>query len=694
MASAEHTVRTHCPYCSLNCGLQLVVSGGEVTGSRPWMGSPLNDGGLCLKGTTAWTQVHHPDRLLRPLVRRGSELEETSWEEALAVAADGFARIRADHGAAANAVLGGGSLTNEKGYLLGKLARIGFGTPHVDLNGRLCMSTAAAAATRAFGLDRAMTPIEEVANAQVLVVVGANLATSYPLVLPHLRRFRDRGGRLVVVDPRTNRFTEQAAVHLPLRPGTDAALANGLLHLLVTGGLVDEGFIEERTTGFAEAAAAAAAWGPDRVAAVCDVPPSDLVEAARLIGSSERVLFWLARGPEQQTSGVENALAYINVALAVGAVGRPGCGIVSLTGQRNGHGGREHGMRADQLPGYRRIDDPDHRRDVAAAWGIPEETLPGRGLTYVEILRAAAAREVRGLLTISTNPAVSSPDGSFTERALSALDHLVVIDPFLTETARHATVVLPGSTFAEEEGTVTTVDGRLVRIDRAISPCAGLDDIAVLTELGARLGNPGSFPSTDGRGLFEELRRVTAGAPADYSGITWDRIRETGEEFWPLPEPGGAGPRLLFEKRFAHSDGRARFHPVDPRFPAAQPTPDLPMVMTTGRVLTHYLSGAQTRRTPALVERAPEPVAELHPETAARLGLVPTDRILVTSARAALRLRWQSKTGLRRDTVFIPFHWPGVNDLTAADLDPVSKIAGVKHTPVRVQRAPDLKEDQ
>lgn len=692
MASSDGSVKTHCPYCALNCGLQLLVDGDEVTGYRPWMGAPLNNGGLCSKGATAWKQVHHPDRLLRPLVRRGADFEEVSWDEALDVAVDGFARIRSEHGAAANAVLGGGSLTNEKGYLLGKLARLGFRTPNTDLNGRLCMSTAAAAATGAFGLDRAMTPIEEVANAQVLVVVGANLANSYPLVLPHLRRFRDRGGTMIVVDPRTNRFTEQAAVHLPLRPGTDAALANGLLHLIATEGLLDEDFVEERTTGLADALAAAEDWGPERVAAVCDVGLEALVEAARLIGSADRVLFWLARGPEQQTSGVQNTLAYINVALAVGAVGRPGCGIVSLTGQRNGQGGREHGMRADQLPGYRRVDDPVHRREVAAAWGVDEAELPGRGLTYVEILRAAAGGDVRGLLTISTNPAVSSPNGALTERALAALDHLVVIDPFFSETARHATVVLPGSTFAEEEGTVTTIDGRVVRIDPAIPSPAGLDDIAILTALGAGLGSPELFPPLGGRALFEEIRRVTAGAPADYSGITWDRIRETGEEFWPLPEPGGEGPRLLFEKRFAHDDGRARFHAIDPEFPAEQPSPNLPMVMTTGRVLAHYLSGAQTRRIPTQVERAPEPVAELHPETAARLGLVPTDSVVVTNERASLTLRWTPSAGLRRDTVFVPFHWPGINDLTSDALDPVSGIAGVKHTPVRVEKAPSPKE--
>lgn len=681
---------THCPYCSLNCGLKLVTEGQTVTGSTTWKQSPFSAGGLCAKGVTAWQQVHHPDRLRVPLVRRGADFVEVGWDEALDVAADGFLRIRQRAGPAANAVLTGASLTNEKAYLVGKFARLALRTPHVDPNGRLCMSSAGAAAVTAFGLDRAMTPLTDVVDAEAVVVIGANLPDAYPLFMPHLQRARRRGARVAVVDPRGGTLVRDGDLHLALRPGTDAALAAGLLRELDVLGLVDTAFVADRTVGYDAARRAAEPWTLARTAAVTGVAGEAVSALARLLGQSSRVLLAHARGCEQQTTGTANVLAWINLALAAGHAGRRGSGIVTLTGQRNGQGAREHGQRADQLPGYRRIDDPDARAVVAARWGVDPDALPGRGLTYMEILAAARRGEVAGALVISTNPAVSGPNSAGVRAALDALEHLVVVDPFLSETCRHASVVLPGSTFAEDEGTITTTDGRVVRVDQAVAPQALRGDLDVIRGLAHRFGVRDRFDFHAGREVFEELCRVSEGGPADYSGLDWDALRDRGGIFWPAPLHRPEGTPRLHLDRFAHPDGRARFTPVHPAGPAVGPDADYPLVLATGRHRDQYLSGNQTRRIPDLTRRSPEPVVEVHPDAAAAAGLVEGGRVRLVSRQGRAELAWAPNPALRPDTLFVPYHWPGINELTSDALDPVSRIAGVKHTPVALSPAAPL----
>ncbi|HVL98329.1 MAG TPA: molybdopterin oxidoreductase family protein [Egibacteraceae bacterium] len=683
----EKETTTHCPYCSLNCGLKLVTRGQTVTGYAKWRQSPFSSGGLCAKGVTAWQQVHHPERLRLPRVRRGDRFVEVGWDEALDVAATGFLRIRERRGDAANAVLTGASLTNEKAYLVGKFARLALRTPHVDPNGRLCMSSAGAAAVRAFGLDRAMTPLTDVADADAVVVIGANLPDAYPLFMPHLQRARRRGARVAVVDPRGGTLVRDGDLHLALRPGTDAALATGLLRELDVLGLVDDAFVADRTVGYGEARRAAEPWTLARTAAVTGVPAAGISALARLLGRSERALLLHARGCEQQVTGTANVLAWINLALAAGHAGRRGSGIVTLTGQRNGQGAREHGQRCDQLPGYRTIDDPADRAVVAARWGVHPGELPGRGLTYVEILAAARRGEVAGALVLSTNPAVSGPRSGAVRAALDALEHLVVVDPFFSETCRHATVVLPGSTFAEDEGTITTTDGRVVRVDQAVPPQAVRGDLDVLRGLAHRFGVRHHFDFHTGREVFAELCRVSEGGPADYSGLDWEALRDRGGIFWPAPRHRPEGTPRLHLDRFAHPDGRARFTPIEPTGPTVPAGGAYPLVLATGRVRDHYLSGNQTRRIPDLVRKTPGPVLEVHPQTAAAVGLVEGAHARVASRQGAVELSWAPNPHLRRDTLFVGYHWPGINDLTSDALDPTSRIAGMKHTPVALDPA-------
>lgn len=677
---------THCPYCALNCGLGLREGAGAVVGIDRWKRSPLTRGALCAKGANAWEQINHPDRVVQPLVRQRGQLVPTDWDTALDRAAAGFARIAAEQGDAANAVLGGGSLTNEVAYLVGKFARLALRSPHVDLNGRMCMTSAGAAYTQAFGVDRAPTPLTELNRAQAAVVVGANLSSSFPVVIPSLlAKLRQRGGRVVVIDPRAGRFVTDDDCWLALRPGTDAVVANGLLREIARLGGLDEAFCSARTTGLGEALAGAEPWTPEAVEAAADVPAPRLREAAAIIARADRAMYLHARGAEQQVTGVLNVRAWLNVALARGHVGRPGCGIDMLTGQRNGQGGREHGQRCDQLPSGRSIENPEHRHVVAQRWGVDEAALPRRGRTYVELVADARAGSVAGMLLLSTNPMVSAPDLTHTAAALDNLDHLVVVDPFMSETARRASVVLPGTTFGEIEGTITSLEGRVLRCDQAVPPAAGRSDIDILRNLANRLGAGKHFRYTRGRDVFEELRRVSAGGPVDYAGITWKRLRDSDGVFWPCPTEDHPGTPMLHTEAFGHRDGRARFLRVDPSPPPEPTTPSRPLILTTGRVLHHYLSGAQTRRIPAQMAVSPEPVLELHPETAAACGLADDGLAQVTNARGEIVVAWAANPKLRKDTVFLPYHWPIANQLTAADqLDPTSRIPNFKVTPVQV----------
>lgn len=681
-------VATHCPYCALNCGLQLDVVDGVIEDKVRWKGSPLTGGALCSKGTTAHLQVHHPDRITKPLLRQGTEFVEIEWDDALDRAADGFLRIRNEHGAAANAVLSGGSLTNEKVYLVGKLARLALGTPHVDYNGRFCMTSAGAANKMAFGADRMMTPLAELERAEVVVVVGANLSAAFPVVVPKLiDGVRKRGGRVIVIDPRSSRFVKEDDIHIALRPGTDATLFNGLLREVVDQGLVDGEFVRGRTAGFQQLLPALRRFTSEHVAEVADVPSEQLREAAAVIGSTDRCVYLHGRGPEQQVGGVDNVLALINLGLACGHVGGPGRGINMLTGQRNGQGGREWGQRCNQLPAGRDISNPEHRRVVAERWGVAPGEIPEVGKTYVEILQMAGRGEVRGLLSICTNMSVSSPDLRRVDEQMAALEHCVVIDPFFSESARHADIVLPGSTFAEEDGTITTIEGRVVRMDQAVPPVAQRGDIDVIRNLARRLGAGEHFRFFTGQEVFEEMRRVSAGGPVDYAGMTYERIREEGGLFWPCPTADHPGTPQLYVDRFAHPDGLAKFHVIEPEGPPIPVDDAHPLVLTTGRVLAQFLSGNQTMRIPEQNAKAPRPVLEVHPTTAAECGLVDGEMAQLVSRQGRSVVGWIANGDLRPDTVFLPYHWVECNRLVAADLDPISKIPGFKYTAVALQSA-------
>lgn len=530
------TTPTHCPYCALQCGMNLTpVEGGTVEVSER-TDFPVNRGALCGKGRTAAAVLAPGARLTSPLVRSGDgALVPAGWDEALDRIAGNLERTRARYGADALGVFGGGGLTNEKAYALGKFARVVLGTSQIDYNGRFCMSSAAAAGTRAFGLDRGLPfPLEDVPRTGCVILVGSNPAETMPPSLRYFTELRENGGTLIVVDPRRTKTAEQADLHLAPRPGTDLALALGMLHLVVAEGRVDEAYVEERTSGWEEARAAAMAHWPEYVERITGVSVPELREAVRLFCAPEAAMVLTARGPEQQAKGTDTVGAWINLCLATGRAGRPLSGYGCLTGQGNGQGGREHGQKADQLPGYRKLTDPAARRHVAEVWGVDPDALPGPGRSAYELLDALGT-DVRSLLVMGSNPVVSAPRAAHVEGRLRSLDFLAVCDVVLSETAELADVVLPVPQWAEETGTTTSLEGRVLLRRRAITPPDGVrGDLEVLHGLAGRLGVQKGFP-TDPEEVFEELRRASAGGPADYSGIDYRRLAEENGVFWPCP---------------------------------------------------------------------------------------------------------------------------------------------------------------
>ncbi|NNJ06066.1 molybdopterin-dependent oxidoreductase [Streptomyces sp. PKU-MA01144] len=754
-APAPALVPTHCPYCALQCGMNLRGSG-ETVEVVERDDFPVNRGALCGKGRTAPAVLSSRVRLTGPLVRRPAtgRLEPATWEEALRVTADGLRRTRARHGADAVGVFGGGGLTNEKAYALGKFARVVLGTSQIDYNGRFCMSSAAAAHNKAFGLDRGLPfPLEDIPRTGCVLLVGSNLAETMPPALRYLTELKDNGGTLIVVDPRRTKTAEQADLHLAPRPGTDLALALGLLHLVVAQGRTDREFIRERTTGWEEARAAAMAHWPELVERITGVGVPRLREAAALFCDAPNAMVLTARGPEQQSKGTDTVGAWINLALATGNAGRPLAGYGCLTGQGNGQGGREHGQKADQLPGYRKLDDPAARAHVAGVWGVDPDSLPGPGRSAYELLDALG-RDVRSLLLMGSNPVVSAPRAAHVEERLRSLDFLAVADVVLSETAELADVVLPVTQWAEETGTTTNLEGRVLLRRRALTPPPGVrSDLEVIHGLAGLLGHEKGFP-TDPEEVFGELRRASSGGPADYAGISYRRLEEEQGVFWPCPESGvpgqgagmpeegagmpGSGPRLgaretggparepgtgagqtggparepameagqtggpagephpgtprLFLDRFATPDGRARFVPVVHR-EAAEPTDaEYPVVLTTGRVVAQYQSGAQTRRVDELNAAAPGPFVQLHPQLAARVGVADGEPVAVVSRRGRAVAPARVSEAIRPDTVFMPFHWPGAgraNTLTNPALDPTSRMPEFKVCAVRLERSQD-----
>jgi len=655
---------------------------------------PVNRGQMCIKGFTSAALLDHPQRVLQPLMRDASgQLVPTSWEAALDFVSTRIKELQKAHGHAAVGTFGSGALTNEKAYLLGKFTRVALKSPNIDYNGRYCMSSAAAGQNRAFGIDRGLPfPVSDIAETRTLMLWGSNCAETMPPIMQWVYEQQQRGGSLIVVDPRFTDTARTATLHLQLTPGTDLALANGLIYLALEEKLIDRAYIAARTEGFEELERSVRTSQPAFVERITGVSIAQQLRAVRLLAEVESSMVLSGRGAEQQSKGSDTVMSLINLMLALGKVGKPASGYGCLTGQGNGQGGREHGQKADQLPGYRLIEEPEHRKAIAAVWGINADELPRKGKSAYELLDSMGPQGgVRGMLVFGSNVAVASPNTANIVKKLAQLELLVVCDAFLNETCETADVVLPIAQFGEEEGTMTNLEGRVILRRRLRQPPSGVKtDIEILCALAQRLGVERGFSFASSEAVFDELREATRGAKADYSGIDYDKIRGSQGVFWPCPAPEHPGTPRLFAERFAFPSGRARFNAVHYRPAAEVPDDNYPLYFTTGRYKEHYNSGAQTRLVEPLREAKPEPLVQIHPRLAASLGVAPGEELVVESRRGSISFRVRISPDIRPDTLFAPFHWGGrqaANLLTIPALDPTSRMPEFKVCAVRARAA-------
>lgn len=692
--NSEKIYDARCPYCSVQCTMQVIeerIVNRKRIKVKPNKQDPTSEGRLCIKGINAHEHAFNHERLHYPLVKVDGEFQRASWDFAIRYICEKFQQLQSEHGADAIGVYGGGSLTNEEAYLLGKFARVGLKTKYIDYNGRFCMSSAATAANFAFGMDRGLTfALNDIPCAECIILAGTNIAECQPTLMPYFLKAKKNGSFIIVIDPRETPTTKLADLHIKIKPGTDRILVNGILKVLMEKGYTDREFIRERTKGFQELNVFLQSINLAEISLMTDVPEKEIKLAAEQFGKAKTGIVLTARGAEQHSTGVETVKNYINLVLVTGKIGKAGCGYGAITGQANGQGGREHGQKADQLPGYRSIMNPEHRRYVASVWGIEEYDLPEKGVSAYEMIEKIAEREITGLLIMGSNPVVSNPNALFVEKALKQLDFLVVADLFLSETARMADVILPATSYLEDTGTLTNLEGRVVlREGNRRNPGETKHDWEILCDIANGLGKGPYFPYSEVEEIFDELRLASKGGIADYYGITYQRLKEKQGVFWPSSLEGQQGNVFLFEKSFAHEDGKAVISTVTNQDLKEFVNVEFPLLLTTGRVMHHYLTGVQTRKSPKLKQLCDEPLLSIHPETAKRYQL--DDRVLakVQSKWGSAVLRVCYTTGIREDTLFVAFHWgdlQSINRVVNPYLDPSSKMPEFKVTPVTISR--------
>ena len=690
----DHWVPTTCGYCSVGCGIEIGVKNGRAVASRPFAAHPVNRGKLCPKGLSEHYTLESENRAKYPLLRQNGKLARVSWDEALSVMAERFRATQKTYGPESLGVLSTGQLVTEEFYTLGKLVQLGFGTNNYDGNTTLCMASAVSGYKISFGSDGPPGAYEDMERADVVLLIGANLADNHPILCQYLEANRNK--TLIVADPRVSKTAMMADVHLPLKPRSDLALLNGIAHILIRYNMVDRAYVDKHTAGFAELEHFLEAYTPERVAGITGLSEETLFKTAFLYGRAKAGFIGWTMGVNHSTLGTATVNAICNLALLTGHIGRAGASPFSITGQCNAMGTREAGF-ASSPPGYRKFDNAQDRADLAAIWGIDESRIPvKRGLAYPDIVEAAVAKKIRALWIIATNPLVSYPNQDLLRHGLGNLDFLVVQDGYHpTPTTELADLVLPAAIWGEKEGTYTNSERRVSKVNKAVEPQGeARSDFDIFLALAEKLGcREELYPGwTTVEDAFNEWRRVSQGRLCDYSGISYALLAEQGAVQWPLTE--GATPegtsRLYADGQFQTADGRAKLVCADwAPFPE-QPTGSYPFVLNTGRTVEHWHTRTKTREVPILERLSPRAWLEMNPRDAKRLGLRSHDSVDVVSRRGRVRaveLRLTEITAPGQ--VFMPFHFAetNVNEVTQDAFDPISREPNYKQCAVRVERA-------
>jgi formate dehydrogenase major subunit len=699
LAVPDRSVPSVCPYCGVGCQLTYHVKNDKIVYVEGRDG-PANEGRLCVKGRYGFDYAHHPQRLTQPLIRRKDAppkrgdfvmdpdrlmdvFREATWDEALDFAGGKLKQIRDTHGKKALAGFGSAKGSNEEAYLFQKLVRTGFGSNNVDHCTRLCHASSVVALLEGIGSGAVSNPVMDVTQAEVVIVIGANPSVNHPVAASFIKNAAKAGTKLIVMDPRRSDLSRVAHRFLQFKPDTDVAMLNAMMNVIVTEGLVDEAFVAERTEGYDALRKNVGAYTPEAMAPVCGIDAETLRYVARLYARSKASMILWGMGISQHVHGTDNARCLIALALMTGQIGRPGTGLHPLRGQNNVQGASDAGLIPMMLPDYQHVTKPDVRARFEKAWQLAPGTLDDKvGLTVVEVMHAIKHGDIKGMYVQGENPAMSDPDANHARESLAALDHLVVQDIFLTETAYLANVILPAGAFAEKTGTFTNTD-RLVQMGRQAVPPPGdaRQDLWIIQEIGRRLGLPWNYRHVSE--VFDEMRHTMP----SIGGITWDRLERDHAVTYPCTKEGDPGEPVVFTDHFPREGGKARFVPADIIPAAERPDAEYPMVLITGRQLEHWHTGSMTRRAAVLDAIEPDPTAQVHPLDLAAMGAKPGDVITVESRRGKVTLWARADEATPRGAVFVAFAYyeAAINKLTNAALDPFAKIPEFKYCAVRVK---------
>jgi len=693
----ERWVKSTCGYCSVGCGMLLGVRDGKVVSSRGNPDHPVNRGKLCPKGLSEHYSISAPGRALYPLVRRDGKLQRVSWDEAMRTMAGELRRIQQRYGREAVGVISTGQLVTEEFYTLGKLVQLGLGTNHYDGNTTLCMSTAVAGYKRSFGSDGPPGSYDDFALADVVLLIGANIAENHPILCRHLDANPNK--TLIVADPRVTKTAMMADLYLPLKPRSDLALLNGIAYLLIRDGLVDREYVERCTSGYDELCKSVERYTPELVSEITGLSTEAIQKVAQLYGRAARAMIAWTMGVNHSSIGTETVNAINNLALLTGNVGRAGAAPFSITGQCNAMGTRESGF-SSSLPGYRKFESAKDRAELAALWKVPVERIPSkRGLAYPDIIEAVLAKRIRALWIIATNPMVSFPNADVLQQAFGELEFLVVQDGFHpTPTTELAHMVLPAAIWGEKEGTYTNSERRVSKVNAAVDPPGeARSDFEIFLALARELGCADEiFPNwATPRDAFEEWRRVSAGRLCDYSGITYELLEDEGPVQWPYAaassDAPGAVRRLYEDGVFQTEDGRAQLICTEWKPFPEQPSEKFPLVLNTGRTVEHWHTRTKTGGIPILQGLSPRAWLEMNPQDAQKLNLRHHDRVDVISARGAVReVELRITEIVAPGQVFLPFHFAqwNANHITQSKFDPISREPNYKQCAVRLEKSP------
>jgi formate dehydrogenase major subunit len=694
----DKQVESVCPYCGVGCQLTYNVKDDKILFVEGRDG-PANHGRLCVKGRYGFDYARHPHRLTKPLIRRADApkkgdfvmdpnnvldiFREASWEEALALAGGKFKDLRDKHGKKSLAGFGSAKGSNEEAYLFQKLVRTGFGSNNVDHCTRLCHASSVVALLEGIGSGAVSNPVMDVVKADVIVIIGANPTVNHPVAATWIKNAVQNGSKLIVLDPRRSDLGRMAHRFLQFKPDTDVALLNAMMHVIVAENLVDKDFIASRTEGYEALRKNVEAYTPELMAPICGIDADTIRYVARLYATSKGSMILWGMGVSQHVHGTDNARCLIALSLMTGQIGRPGTGLHPLRGQNNVQGASDAGLIPMMYPDYQRVTNPEVRATFEKSWKLPAGTLDDQpGLTVVEVMEAILAGSVKGLYVMGENPAMSDPDANHARDALAALDHLVVQDIFLTETAYLADVILPASAFPEKDGSFTNTD-RLVQMGRkAINPPGDAkQDLWIIQEIAKRVGLDWQYKHVSE--VFDEMRHTMP----SIGGITWDRLDREHAVTYPCMHEGDPGQSVVFDHDFPREGGRAKFVPADIIPANERPDAEYPLVLITGRQLEHWHTGSMTRRAMVLDAIEPDPTALIHPLDLAALGAQPGDVVTIASRRGQVSLYARADDGTPRGAVFVPFCYyeAAINKLTNAALDPFAKIPEFKYCAIQVK---------